>query len=912
MNKQTCQVLYAKYNSTRRPQFRVTTEVCEDAAGLFVRKRAAEPAAEAHLKQIRANGDCLQDYYKDIRVIPSDWEGGALRFPYVRGETLSDQIDPHHFNREAFVAQVSRAMDAVLAVRDAYVQPFESTPEFEALFGPVDVGGAPALNPANIDSLLTNFIENEDGVSCIDCEWVCRFPVPVEYIRYRILRYLYLNQVQSQLEGASLEEMIGWFGFSNDALARCWEMEKRYQQYIHGEDWKYIYTSRHEKPNLSLDGLQRKIAGLEQQVSDKERHIRNLDVHIRNLNTHIHNLEEQYQVISNAFFWRITKPARAFTDWAKRVVARNESVHLFFKLVKDTLRHGPRYAVRQRKTYLRNQSGAQSVVVWPTEEERAQQRAEAFPKDVTISVLVPLYNTPKNFLREMIDSVREQTYAKWELCLADGSDAEHGDVAQYCREAARQDGRIKYRKLDENGGISANTNACIDMATGDYFALFDHDDVLHPCALYEVMKAICGEDADFIYTDECTFHEKPTDVYWPHCKPDFAPDTLRSYNYICHLTAFSRTLLDAVGGGFRKQFDGSQDYDLILRLTERARHIVHIRKVLYFWRGHAGSTGSDIAAKSYTVDAAMGALAEHLRRVGLRGTVEPSAVPSTYRVRYAIEGAPLVSIVIPNKDHVDDLKKCVDSIAEVSTWKRWEIIVVENNSTEAATFDYYKALEARPGIRVVKWEGGFNFPAICNLGAREARGDYILLLNNDVQVITPDWLEQMLMFAQRGDVGAVGAMLYYPDDTIQHAGVILGIGGVAGHSHKYFARGDYGYASRLTIAQDLSAVTAACCLIPRRVWEQVGGLDEAFAVAFNDVDLCMRIRRAGYLIVWTPYAELYHFESKSRGVEDTPEKVARFNREATLFHERWDAALDAGDPYYSPHLSLVREDFSFR
>lgn len=900
MSRETCQVLYVKYNSARQPAFRVTTEICEDASGLFVRKRAGEEAALAHLETIHKNGALLQDYYEDIHVIHSEPDETGLRFPYIKGQTLAEQIDARRMDKDGFIALVNEKLRAVLSVRARYRVPFEATPEFEALFGKADIDSVPALNPANIDSLFPNFVENESGVHCIDCEWVCRFPVPEAYIRYRILRYLYLNQVQSQLKGVSLEEMLGWFGFSETELETYWEMEKRFQQSIHGEKWKYIYTERYKKPALSFADAERKIHVQEALIRDK-------DAHIRNLNARV----EQLQTISDSFFWRMTKPARIVLDGLKSAAKKHEPLFLLLRMVKDTLRHGFRYANDNRKTYLNNKKKASQAVVWPTEEERNQQRSERFEKDITFSILVPLYNTPEKYLRQMIRSVQDQTYEKWELCLADGSDEAHSAVRQYCEAAAQKDARIKYRKLDRNGGISENTNACIEMATGDYIALFDHDDILHPSALYENMKAICEKDADFIYSDENTFHEEPSDAYWPHYKPDYAPDTLRSYNYICHLTVFKRSLLDAVGG-FRSQFDGSQDYDLILRLTEKARGIAHIPKVLYYWRGHSGSVASGIQAKAYTVDAARAALAEHLKRVGLSGTVLDSTIPSTYKIQYDIAGEPLVSIVIPNMDHVDDLKKCIDSITAKSTWKRWEIVIVENNSKEPGTFEYYRSIESRPEIRVVRWEGGFNFSAICNHGVRAAKGDYILLLNNDIQVITPDWLEQMLMFAQRDDVGAVGAMLYYPDDTIQHAGVILGIGGVAGHSHKYFERGKYGYASRLTIAQNLSAVTAACCMISRDAWERVDGLDEDFTVAFNDVDLCMRIRKAGYLIVWTPYAELYHFESKSRGAEDTPEKQTRFKREIDRFYEKWADALKAGDPYYNPNLTLEREDFSFR
>ncbi len=450
------------------------------------------------------------------------------------------------------------------------------------------------------------------------------------------------------------------------------------------------------------------------------------------------------------------------------------------------------------------------------------------------------------------------------------------------------------------------------MSTGDFIALFDHDDLLHPAALYEMMKAICEENADFIYTDENTFQKTPEDAYCPHFKADFAPDTLRSYNYICHFTAFSKKLLDKLGEGFRSEFDGSQDYDMVLRLTEQAQKIVHIPKILYYWRCHVNSVASDISAKPYTVVAAKKALQEHLKRVGLKGEVLDSSIPSTYRIAYEIEGNPLISILIPNKDHIDDLEKCINSIREKSTYSNWEIIIIENNSTEEETFAYYEELKKDSRIRVVVWDSEFNYSAINNFGAQSARGEHLLLLNNDVEILTPDWIEQMLMFSQRNDVGAVGAMLYYPDDTVQHAGVILGIGGVAGHAHKYFNRGNYGYMSRMTIAQNYSCVTAACVMISRDVWDEVDGLDESFKVAFNDVDLCMRIRKAGYLVVWTPYAELYHYESKSRGFEDTPEKQKRFQGEVLRFQDRWGKELQEGDPYYNPNLTLVHENFSCR
>lgn len=625
-------------------------------------------------------------------------------------------------------------------------------------------------------------------------------------------------------------------------------------------------------------------------------------------------VQNAYSAISNAFFWKITKPFRVCLDALKRIFGKEAFFRLMGKGIRCLHENGWSYTWHKVKNKLKHRQEYTALTNTPlfTEEELEAQRTEVFPRSIKFSVVVPLYNTPEKFLHEMIRSVIDQTYADWELCMADGSDEAHGNVERICRQYMRKDLRIKYQRLEENLGISGNTNACLEMATGDYIGLFDHDDLLHPAALHEVMRAICEQDADFIYTDENTFHEKPEDAFCPHFKPDYAPDTLRSYNYICHFTVFSRELLDEVGK-FRREFDGSQDYDMVLRLTEKASKIVHIPEILYFWRAHSGSTAGDISAKPYTMDAARRALGEHLDRVGLVGEVEDSSIPSTYRIKYTISGCPKVSIVIPNMDHADTLRTCISSILEKTTYENFEIVIIENNSRKEETFAYYDELKTDPRIQIVTWEGKFNYSAINNFGVREAAtGEYILLLNNDIEVITPDWLQEMLMFAQRPDVGAVGAMLYYPDDTIQHAGVVLGIGGVAGHAHKYFPRGDFGYMSRATIAQDLSVVTAACVMLPRTVWDEVGGLDETFEVAFNDVDLCMRIRKAGYLIVWTPYAELYHYESKSRGAEDTPEKKKRFEGEVRRFQARWKSELAAGDPYYNPNLTLVREDFSVK
>lgn len=613
--------------------------------------------------------------------------------------------------------------------------------------------------------------------------------------------------------------------------------------------------------------------------------------------------------IKGSGLWKLSKPLRDAIHWLQRTRERLG----YYGSIKGIVRK------LQSKSIERKARARYGKASFPDAEEARRQRETKFDTDVTFSILVPLYNTPEKFLRQAIESVLAQTYEKWQLCLADGSDDAHEEVGRICREYANADtsGRISYEKLEKNEGISGNTNACLSMARGNYIALFDHDDVLHPSVLYEYMKAICGQNADYIYCDEATFHGNKSidDMITLHFKPDFAPDNLCANNYICHFSAFKRTLLDGTEL-FRSQFDGSQDHDMILRLTSRAEHVVHVPKLLYYWRSHAGSVASDINAKSYAIDAAKGAVADHLRRQGWENfeITSTKAFETIFRIKYEILGNPKISIIIPNKDHLDDLKRCITSITEKSTYDNYEIIVVENNSVTDEIFAYYEELKKNPDIHIVTYEGDFNYSAINNLGERHATGEYVLLLNNDTQVITLDWMEELLMYAQRSDVGAVGAKLYYEDNTIQHAGVVLGLGAhrTAGHSHYRVSSNNLGYMGRLCYAQDVMAVTGACLMMRRSLFEELGGLDESFAVSLNDVDLCIRAWKAGYLNVFTPFAELYHYESVSRGLDDQGEKAQRYNRESEAFRARWKELLDKGDPYYNPNFSLDRSDFALR
>lgn len=618
----------------------------------------------------------------------------------------------------------------------------------------------------------------------------------------------------------------------------------------------------------------------------------------------VEDLTRKLDKIKGSIFWKLAKPARVVINYCiatkNRILCHGNPKGIAHKLLSK---------YREKKAIRIHGTGS-----FPSVAEREKEETTVFPKDVTFSILVPLYNTPERFLREMIESVTAQTYGKWELCLADGSDDAHDFVGRICQEYRQKDSRIKYQKLAKNEGISGNTNECYKMATGNYIALFDHDDLLHPCVLFAYMQAICEKDADYIYCDEATFKGNSINhMITLHFKPDYAPDNLLANNYICHFSVFSRELLES-GELFRSQFDGSQDHDMILRLTAKAKHIVHVPRILYYWRSHKGSVASSIDAKTYAIDAAKGAVADHLTKLGYRNfEIESTrAFATIFRIKYELTSRPLVSIIIPNKDHVDDLSRCVESIINLSTYDNYEIVIVENNSETAEIRTYYEEISRHPRVQVVEYKGDFNYSKINNFGVQYAKGEYLLLLNNDTEVITPDWMEELLMYAMRKDVGVVGAKLYYPDKTIQHAGIVIGLGAhrTAGHTHYRIPEANVGYMGRLCYAQDVTAVTGACMMVSKALYEELGGLDESFTVALNDVDFCLRVREKGLLNIFTPFAELYHYESKSRGSDKKDERALRYQQESDRFRVKWADALAKGDPYYNPNFSLDHSDFT--
>ena len=591
-----------------------------------------------------------------------------------------------------------------------------------------------------------------------------------------------------------------------------------------------------------------------------------------------------------------------------------ETVHVAMDFWKE---HGLKALVLKSKHKLQGIDNDYDYSEWydlirPTDEELAAQRQKIFDFEPLLSVVIPAYKTPERYLREMLDSIVDQTYTNWEICIADGSPRGQG-LERVLKRYADRDKRIRYEILGSNRGIAGNTNAALDMARGDFVILADHDDTLPPHAFYEVVKAIHEHPGcQVIYSDEDKLDMDGKALFDPHFKPDFNPDLLTSVNYICHLFVVRKDLLERVGG-FRQEFDGAQDYDFIFRCTEAAREVYHIPKVLYHWRCHQDSTASNPESKMYAFEAGSRAIMAHYERMGIQAErVEKGVDYGIYHTVFKLQAQPLVSVIIPNKDHTADLDVCVQSLMGKSSYRNLEFIVVENNSREKETFEYYGKMQAmHSNFHVVTWEKGFNYSAINNFGAGFAKGEYLLLLNNDTELINPDSIQEMLGFCQREDVGVAAVRGGTLDEAVLDKAVAR-ILNIVGHTFIGLHKAENSYFHRAMCAQDYSAVTAACLMTKKSVFDAVGGLSEELAVAFNDIDYCMKVRALGKLVVYAPYACFYHYESKSRGLEDTPEKVERFNREVAVFIKKWPDIIRKGDPYYNPNLTLRKSNFALR
>ena len=950
---------YVNFEIYRRNEFNIKTIIKED----FVYKSANEEVAQKHINDISKNIEIIKK--KKIDTLDS-FDGKQIISRFAKNAISLDKYIVETYKSKGKAEAISVLKDFLEKVlgkfkiiskpKSTIFDKYKIEENFEDL---------KYIKDGLIDLCTQNCFYIDNKMYIYDQEWY-EENVPVEFIVYRNI--FYSNNLAKYI---SKEELYEEFGITKyiktfEELDNVIQNSLRnsYVWSLHVKSVNSIGKKDREiaEKNEEIETLKKKI--LEEASKNNRLHKSTQDLNsevetYKNENNRLQKQAEQYhimvqdlnnqlvvsqnritdftqrlQIIEKSMSWRITKPFR-YISWvlnfknklklvdrlmppgsnmrAKHEKKKNKKI--LAKLAKSFYPYTDKATAKRWALLVekindepKNRTSNTDYDKWmnlndPSEEDFEYQRSYHFSYEPKISIVTPLYNTPTDFFRDLLFFMHEQTYSNWELCLADGSP----EPLTQIQKMIEKESRVKYVFLGKNKGISENTNEAIKLATGDYIGLLDHDDYLSKDCLFEVVKAINeNRNIEFIYTDEDKASGVGEERYDAYFKPDFAIDTLRSQNYICHFSVFKKNVMDKLKG-FRKDFDGAQDYDIFLRMSEivKEKNIKHIPKILYHWRIHKASTAMQGSAKPWAFEAGKKALEDHIKRVGLKGIVKNGVALGTYEIEYEVEGNPKVSILIPNKDGISVLKVCIDSILEKTTYKNYEIVIIENNSEEDETFEYYKELQKNERIKVIYYkEKGFNYSRIINFGVKNSDGDYVIQLNNDTELLTENWLELMLGYCQRKDVGAVGVKLYYPDKTVQHAGVLLGLGGIAGHFFKFIGEKDFGYFSKAVMIQNMTAVTAACIMSRREIYEEVGYMNEELAVAFNDIDFCLKIRKAGYLIVYNPYVEFLHYESKTRGEENTEEKVKRFNREIDTFKKYWQKELDAGDPYYNINLRL--------
>ena len=982
-------LLYVKYNSTRRPEYQLSTEIREvyelrgkirkkrKTVNKYVTKKPITSKAVSQIKQIEKNYESLQNYYNNIEVLPFKVEQGEIgsnalkrpqiSFEYVDGESVLAGLDFEKDSLDTIYSRLKKEMNILFDIREDRISDFVSTADFEKVFPGKQVSGK-AVKPCNFDTIFSNFIrvkknksDEKDSIICIDYEWVWDFPVPINFLKYRMIHYLYEENESYLANRVSFEDFVSFLNLSDDELKTYAAMELDFQHFAHGENLRYIYTEGFKRRMLTsekafqlIDSKDTHICNLEAQMGElrdaiedlKEYNqkqeskliktsdeladhiamVQNRDEQIQSQNEYIQSLEGRVafltRCIKNPFyglysvFRRGPASIRRRLDEKKAVKAAEEKARLdelrFKELLDITEGDYQSWIERREAKYeARHDSYDQKLML------------QAFSYAPKISIVIPVYNVEDRHLLPCIDSVKAQTYSNWELILVDDCSTLEsvGKTLKKLERKYRRDPRfiIKYR--EENGGISNCTNTGIEMATGDYIAFMDCDDTIAPFALYEVVKMLNSDNNgeslgsyDFVYSDEDKLSDDGTRRHSPFFKPDWSPDTLMSYMYTSHLGVYRTDLVKELGG-LRSEYDGCQDYDLTLRFTEKTNRIGHISKILYHWRERDESTALSPESKSYIKERVKKMKEDTLERRGLTGEVEWLEDIYQYRVKYIPKDNPLVSIVIPSKDNPDILTQCLTSLTDITNYRNYEIIVVDNGSNDENRAAYQKLLddikrEKNLNTKYLYAPKDFNFSFMCNIGARSANGEYLLFLNDDIEIINSEWLERMVGATELPQVGAVGAKLLYPDTTlIQHAGVISI---ESGPVHE-FARMDdtenY-YFNRNRLDFDTLAVTAACLLVKKTKFEEVGLFDEELAVAYNDVDLCFKLAEKGYHNVIRNDVILYHHESISRGDDAMdPEKFARLMREQDKLYDK-HPEYKRWDPYYNVNLVQTDCDFS--
>lgn len=967
-------IKYAKYNRTKAPQFQTKTLIIQDGTKTYVEKSALCDETLSHIGSFDKKYKELKKTYVNVRPVEAVCTGNTVRFDFVSGRGVVSAIDDCMNDIDRLVDKIKYYLERIFVYSPESESDWCMTDEFRKIFGEVSFNkNLKAVCPANIDAIFDNFLEDGNIIHCIDYEWTFDFPVPQKYIIYRTLFY-YFNNNRIYLEKKiSEEDFFAKFGFDSEMLEAFWIMEDNFQQYAHGKGRKYIYTNNYVKTNANLtqivknpdnaaeflkkdaeiielngklrETLDDALAAHEKlkSVSDEltQTHARLHDtieeltdthekLHMTTdelLNTHeklsaaLDEIREKdrhianYQAAVARYHRMLRNPFFAVSELTKKAAGKGKRTakKTMSKVLPPVVRRGLSvwknegfdvfvYKVKNRKKY-RNE-----YQLWIEQNENNLQYTETLQYNPLISVVVPVYNVADSMLRECIDSVINQTYKNWELCLVDDCSTMESVRKVLSEYEGRERIKIKYRS--ENGHISRATNDGIELASGEFIGLMDCDDLLAPNALYEMARMLnSNKNYDFIYSDEDKINEEGTERRDPFFKPDWSPDTFMSYMYTCHFSIFRKSLMDELGR-MRVGYEGSQDYDLVLRVMEKTRNIGHVPKILYHWRTRKESTANDLTAKPYIIESTIKAKTDALERRGLKGKLTCIDEITQYRVTYEPQGNPMVSVIIPSKDNYDILKQCIESVKSRTVYGNYEIVIVDNGSSEA-NMKKYKELADKYGCTYFHEIKEFNFSYMCNLGASLAKGDLLLFLNDDIEIPEGqgEWMTIMAGQAQVSYTGAVGAKLIYPNtNLIQHVGVInLPIG--PGHAFHRFDDSLNFYWGRNILDYNFSIVTGACLMLDRKKYEEIGRFDETFPVAYNDVELCFKLIEHGYYNVLRNDIKLVHHESVSRGYDEKPEKAARLLRERNHLYEV-HPDFKGYDPCYNPNLTPDKGDFS--
>lgn len=960
-------VKYVKYNRTKAPAFQVKTEIVKDRDQEYVEKRALCQSAEPHIKAFTEKCESLKKVYKNVTPVEAAKTADGVRFEMAAGRSVRAVLDEYLEDTDTLFEKLSQYLKKLFCYNEAYEQEWVQTEEFCKVFGEVSFEQEQkAVCPANIDAIFDNFLEDKDVITCIDYEWTFFFAVPQQYIIYRALFYYYNNN--QQYFKMPLYEFMEKYGITKELCEKYWAMEDRFQQYAHGENRKYIYTNNYVKKCAHLTEILADPAG----AADILDGVIKRDQEIIRLNEVLHDTIEDATSAHKKLqdtTGELVETHERLHSATEELLATHEKLHETVELVqeKDSLimekdQHianyqatvakyhkmakNPVFAVTEigkaagragkktAKKVLPPQAGRAASVLknegvdvfmyklrnrnrkkneyelWMEQNEGNQLYTEELAYNPLISVVVPVYNVADRMLCECIDSVINQTYTNWELCLVDDCSTMESVRKVLSKYEGKEKIKIKYRS--ENGHISRTTNDGIAMASGEFIGLMDCDDLLAPNALYEMAKMLnSNPDYDFIYSDEDKINEEGTKRRDPFFKPDWSPDTFMSYMYTCHFSVFRRTMLEKVGG-LRVGYEGSQDYDLVLRIMEQTRNIGHVPKILYHWRMRKESTANDLTAKPYIVESTIKAKEDALARRGLTGKLTCIEEVTQYRVTYIPQNNPKVSVIIPSKDNYDILKQCITSICRETTYKNYEIVVVDNGSN-GENKKKYEELLRKYDCTYFHEVKDFNFSYMCNKGASLAGGDLFLFLNDDIEIPAGqgEWISIMAGQAQVSYTGAVGAKLVYPGtNLIQHVGVLnLPIG--PGHAFHRFDDSLNFYWGRNILDYNFSIVTGACMMIDRKKFEEIGGFDETFPISYNDVDICFRLLKHGYYNVLRNDIKLVHHESISRGYDERPEKAARLLAERQRLYEK-HPDFKGCDPCYNPNLTPDKGDFSLR